>query len=157
MRCRLVSQGLGAALQVSATAYLANTQVVAGVVDDDVVLAIALDRHVAAVGFVLPGIILAADLAADGALGVDPHVAELGGLGVVQVFGHLFVHAFDLVLTARQGEHCHYHSQFAHACTSRFEGADSSTPSPGKDRDHTLHRATSGHAPQAVMACLALS
>ncbi len=46
----------------------------------------------------------------------------------MQVFGHLLVHAFDLVLTARQGEHCHYHSQFAHACTSRFEGADSSTP-----------------------------
>ncbi|MNV58375.1 hypothetical protein D3C71_1507500 [compost metagenome] len=157
MRGRLACQGFGAALQLGAATHLADAQVVAAVVDDDFVLAITLDRHVAAVGLVLPGFILATDLAADGALGVDPHVAELGGLGVVQVFGHLFVHAFDLVLTARQGEHCHYHSQFAHACTSRFEGADSSTPSPGKDRDHTLHRATSGHAPQAVMACLALS
>ena len=91
---------------------------------------------------VLPGIVLAADLAAEGAIRVDPHVAELGRLGVVQVLGHLLVHAFDLVFTARQGEHCHYHSQFAHACTSRFEGADSSMPTQGKDRDHTLHPAT---------------
>ena len=115
-------QRFGATLQVGTAAQFADTQVVAGFVHDDVVLAIALERHVAAVGSYCPASSLPRTWPQMVPWCRSARCRTWPSWGCASVQPPACARPRPVLLTARQGEHRHYHSQFTHACTSVSKG-----------------------------------